>query len=128
MTVAEWCLLGAVLLTLFSIVPAKASGKASFDNANPRDPTFYADGFRRRALGAHQNGFETFPFFAAAVILAEFHAAPQIWVDALAGLFLVVRLAYVAVYLGDRPTLRTTVWTVGFIVNIALFTLPAWGR
>ena len=44
---------------------------------SPRDPAFYQDGIRARALGAHQNGIEAYPFFAAAVLLAEFRGAPQ---------------------------------------------------
>ena len=48
---------------------------------------------RKRALGAHFNGIETFPFFAAAVLLAEFRDAPQAWVDGLALGFLVTRVA-----------------------------------
>lgn len=32
---------------------------------------------QERALGAHMNGIETFPFFAAAVRLVEMRHAPQ---------------------------------------------------
>ena len=64
---------------------------------------------RSRALGAHLNGIETFPFFAFAILLAEFRMAPQPWVDALAIAFLAIRLVYVGPYLTNRPTLRTHV-------------------
>ena len=76
-------------------------------------------------LGAHLNGIETFPFFAAAVLLAEFRAAPQNLVNELAILFLIVRIAYVLTYLGNRPTLRTILWNIGFAINVGLFFLPA---
>ena len=66
MTVAEWCVSGAVLLYLLTIAPFKALGAGQFDNSKPRDPAFYNDPIRSRALGAHLNGIETFPFFAAA--------------------------------------------------------------
>lgn len=125
MTVAEWCIFGAVLLYLLTIAPFKAVGARRFDNAKPRDPAFYDDPLRARALGAHINGIETFPFFAAAVLLAEFRAAPQNLINELAVLFLIVRIAFVFTYLGDRPTLRSILWNVGFAINVAIFFLPA---
>jgi uncharacterized MAPEG superfamily protein len=124
MTIAEWCVFGAVLLYLLTIAPFKAAGSRSFDNARPRDPEFYRDPLRARALGAHLNGIEAFPFFAAAVLLAEFRAAPQHLIDELAVLFLLVRAAYVLTYLGDRPTLRSILWNVGFVINAGIFFLP----
>jgi uncharacterized MAPEG superfamily protein len=125
MTIAEWCVFGAVLLYLMTIAPVKAIGFHRFDNAKPRDPAFYDDPIAARALGAHINGIETFPFFAAAVLLAEFRAGPQHLIDELAVLFLIVRVAYVFTYLGNRPTLRTILWSIGFAINVAIFFMPA---
>jgi uncharacterized MAPEG superfamily protein len=126
MTLAELCLPGAVLLILLSIAPAKFAGRHEYDNANPRDPGFYRPGFRARSLGAHQNGYESFPFFAAAVLLAEMRGAPQAGVNALAVGFLLVRIVYIACYLGNRPTLRSIAWAVGFACNLAIFFAPLW--
>ncbi len=128
MTTAEWCVFGTVLLYLLTIAPFKAIGLRQFDNSKPRDPAFYADALRARALGAHQNGIETFPFFAAAVLLAEFRASPQNFIDELAVLFLIVRIAYVLTYLGNRPSLRSILWNLGFVINVAIFFLPALRR
>lgn len=125
MTVAEWCIFGALLLYLLSIVPIKWIGHRSYDNAKPRDPAFYDDPLRARALGAHQNGIEAFPFFAIAVLLAEFRSAPQNLINELAVLFLIVRVAYVLTYLGDRPTLRSILWSIGFAINLGIFFTPA---
>ena len=124
MTAAEWCVFGAVMLYLLTIVPIKWLGFRSYDNSKPRDPSFYGDPIRARALGAHQNGIEAFPFFAAAVLLAEFRGAPQNLVNELAVLFLIVRVAYVFTYLGDRPRLRSILWNIGFTINIAIFFMP----
>lgn len=124
MTVAEWCVFGTLMVYLLTIVPIKWIGFRSFDNAKPRDPRFYADPIRARALGAHQNGIESFPFFATAVLLAEFRAAPQTRIDELALLFLIVRIAYVFTYLGDRPRLRSILWNLGFAINVGIFFLP----
>lgn len=130
MTIADLCLLAAVVLTILSVMPAKIDGrrKGEFDNSNPRDPNFYATGLRRRALGAHQNGFEAFPFFAAAVLLAEMRAVPQGTVNGLAVAFIAARIAYVLFYLGDRPSMRSVMFGIGMVINIALFFSPAWTR
>jgi uncharacterized MAPEG superfamily protein len=124
MTVAEWCVFGTVVLYLLTIVPIKWVGFRSYDNAKPRAPGFYDTPLRARALGAHQNGIEAFPFFAAAVLLAEFRAAPQNLINELAVLFLIVRVAYVFTYIGGRPRLRSILWNVGFVINVGIFFLP----
>ena len=84
MTIAEWMIFAAVLIYLLTIAPFKPLGYRDFDNAKPRDPEFYKDPLRARAWGAHLNGIETFPFFAAAVLLAEFRVVPQHLIDLLA--------------------------------------------
>ena len=124
MTVAEWCVFGALMLYLLTVAAVKWIGFRGFDNSRPRDPAFYDDPIRSRALGAHQNGIEAFPFFAAAVLLAEFRSAPQNLVNELAVLFLIVRIAYVLTYIGNRPRLRSILWNLGFTINIAIFFLP----
>ena len=125
MTVAEWCVFGALMLSLLTIASVKRTGFRRFDNSRPRDPAFYDDPIRARALGAHQNGIEAFPFFAAAVLLAEFRLGSLRLIDELAVLFLIVRIAYVFTYLGNRPTLRSILWSIGFAINIGIFFLPA---
>jgi len=125
MTVAEWCVFGTLMLYLLTIASIKWIGFRRFDNARPRDPNFYDDPIAARALAAHQNGIEAFPFFAAAVLLAEFRIAPQRLIDELAILFLIVRIAYVFTYLGNGPTLRSILWSIGFAINITIFFMPA---
>ncbi len=125
MTIAEWCVFGTLMLSLLTIASVKWLGARGFDNSRPRDPVFYNDPIRSRALGAHQNGIEAFPFFAAAVLLAEFRLGPLRLIDELAVLFLIVRIAYVFTYIGNRPTLRSILWSIGFIINVAIFFLPA---
>ena len=124
MTIADLCLLAAVILTIASIAPAKLNGARTYDNAYPRDPRFYTAGLRARSQGAHLNGYEAFPFFAAAVILAEMRAVPQGTVNALAVAFIVARICYVLLYLTDRPRWRSVVWSVGLACNLAIFFSP----
>jgi uncharacterized MAPEG superfamily protein len=120
LTLADLSLLGAVFAYMLPIAAAKYGALKSFDNSKPRDPEFYKDPFRARALGAHQNGLEGFAFFAAAVIIAQMRGASQPLVDGLAFAYLALRLAFVALYLADKPGLRSAAWALAFAVNIAI--------
>ena len=124
MTIAEWSLLAAVVLYLLTLAPFKPLGYREFDNARPRDPSFWEEPLRARAQGAHQNGIETFPFFAVAVLLAQWRGCPQDRIDALAVAFVAIRILFVAAYLGNRPWMRTALWNLGFAVNVAIFVQP----
>jgi uncharacterized MAPEG superfamily protein len=127
MTIAEWCLFGAVMLYLLTLAATKVLALREFDNANPRDPHFYKHPVRKRALDAHINGMETFPFFAAAVLLGEFRNAPQDWIDGLALAFVVTRIGFVVAYVANRPTLRTVLWNVAMAFNVGIFFLSGFG-
>jgi uncharacterized MAPEG superfamily protein len=116
----------AVILYLLTVAPVKAVGYRTFNNSNPRDPAFYSSSLASRALGAHINGIETFPFFAAAVLLAEFRHTPQLWLNVLAVAFVGIRLLFVLAYLGNWATTRTLLWNLGFAVNTAIFLMPWW--
>ena len=120
MTIAFWCVFVAGLLPYLGTVVAKVTG----ERYNNRDPRAWLDrqtGFRRRADNAQKNGFEAFPFFAAAVIVAHLIHAPQARVDTLAIVFIVARLGYFACYLADWQATRSLVWAVGFGACIAIF-------
>jgi hypothetical protein len=39
----------------------------------------------------------------------------------------VTRVAFVAAYVGDRPTLRTVLWNAAFAFNLGLFFLSGYG-
>ncbi len=124
LTLADLSILGAVGAYLLPIAIAKYGAWKSYDNSKPRDEKFYENPVRARALGAHMNGLEGFAFFAAAVIIAQMRGAPQMMVDDLAVTYLVLRLAYVALYIGDRPTLRSAAWGLGLLVNIGILLSP----
>jgi uncharacterized MAPEG superfamily protein len=128
LTVADWGLLGAVLAYIAPIAIAKYSAIGRFDNARPRDPAFYQDPFRARCQGAERNGLEGFPVFAAAVIVAQLSGGAQPMIDTLAIAYVVLRCAFVAAYIGNRPPLRSTLWVLAFAVNLAIFTTPVWAK
>jgi uncharacterized MAPEG superfamily protein len=124
MTIAFWAILAAALLPIVCAGIAKAGG-AGFDNAAPRDWLERQSGWRRRADWAQRNHLEVFPPFAAAVLVARIAQAPQGWADALAMAFVVVRVAYSAAYILDRPRLRSALWNCGFACVVALFAIAA---
>ena len=124
MTVAEWCIFASLMLALLSIASVKWFRFGRFDNSKPRDPAFYDDPFRARALGAHQNGLEGFAFFAVAVVVAQMRAAPQHIVDGLALAYVALRFAYAAAYLAGAAPLRSAIWALAFAVNVALLLTP----
>jgi uncharacterized MAPEG superfamily protein len=120
MTFAYWMLLVAASLPYFTVALAKSDG---FDNHAPRPGLENLTGWRRRADWAHRNHFEAFPAFAAGVVVAELAHAPQSRIDLLAGLFVLLRLIYTALYLADLATLRSIVWSLGLLAVIWLFVL-----
>jgi uncharacterized MAPEG superfamily protein len=126
LTLADLSILGAVAAYMAPIAIAKYGGGGSFDNTKPRDPAFYNDAFRARALWAHQNGLEGFAFFAVAVVIAQMRAAPQHIVDGLAVGYVALRFAYAAAYLAGLAPLRSAIWSLGFAANVALLLTPLW--
>jgi uncharacterized MAPEG superfamily protein len=131
MTLANWCVLAACVLPIISAGLAKwgSFGKprreGGFDNRDPRDWLAGQQGFRKRANASQANGFEALPLFIAGVLIAQQGGAPQGTVDALALAFVLLRVAFIAAYVGDRPNLRSLVWIGGFGVCVALFVVTA---
>jgi uncharacterized MAPEG superfamily protein len=123
MTTALWCVLIAGLLPYAATLIAKAGAK--YDNRSPRDWLAKQDGFRRRADAAQTNGFETFPLFAAAVIVAQLVQAPQDKVDMLAMAFIAARVAYLVCYLADWHVLRSAAWAGGMVCAVWIFAAGA---
>lgn len=123
MTTAYWCVLAAGLLPYLATVTAKLG--ARFDNRQPRDWLARQSGYRARANAAQLNGFEAFPLFAAAVIVAHQLGAPQPRIDTLALTFVAARLVYFACYLADVHWLRSLAWFVGIGAAVAIFVTPA---
>ena len=121
MTVAFWCVLVAAILPY---VPFGLAA-SELDRHAPRLGAVSLAGLAARAYGAHSNGFEAFPFFAAAVIVSHIVEGPSATVGWLAVAFIVARLAHMAFYLTDRQPLRTTFFFIGMALTIVIFVHPA---
>jgi uncharacterized MAPEG superfamily protein len=123
MPLAYWCVLIAALLPIALVGFAKAG--TGGDNRHPREELESLPAEKRRAYAAHQNAYENFPFFAFAVIAAATQGAPIGTLNALAVLYIVVRVAHGALYINDIARLRSMAYGAGLLINIAIFVLPA---
>lgn len=125
-TLAYWCVLIAALLPIICAGLAKSGmfGKprreGGYDNHMPRDWLARQKDWRARANAAQHNSFEALPFFIGAVIIAHQLGAPQARLDLLAFAFIVLRMFYIITYVADAAMLRSVLWTLAFLVNIAI--------
>ena len=103
-----------------SKLPRKQGG---YDNHNPREWASKLSGWQARAVSAQNNGFEALPLFIAGVILAQQGQAEAFLINSLAISFIIIRIIYIALYLLDRPILRSIVWFIGLLVSIGLIAI-----
>ncbi len=125
-TIAYWCVLVAALLPVVCAGIAKSGmfGKprreGGYDNEDPRAWLSRQTDWRARANAAQANSFEALPFFIGAVVIAHQLGVYQTRLDILAFLFVVLRLVYIMMYVAGMANVRSLVWTLGLIVNIAI--------
>jgi uncharacterized MAPEG superfamily protein len=123
MSLAFICVFAAGLLPVLTAFIAKADKR--LDLHNPRDVHAVQTGVRKRAYGAHMNGNEAFPLFAAGVILAYLRGTPPHLLDAAALTWLLLRLAYTGAYLADLARARALLWLLSVLAAAGLYLLPA---
>ena len=125
-TVAYWCVLIAALLPIVCAGIAKYGTfstprrEGGYDNHNPRAWLARQTDWRARANAAQTNSFEGLPFFIGAVVIAHQLGAHQARLDILAFIYIVLRLLYIMMYVADLATVRTWMWSLGLLVNIAI--------
>ena len=120
MTIAIWCILiaGTLPYVAFGLVKG-------LDPHQPRAGVAGLDGRAARAYGAQLNGFETFPIFAAAVIVSHVVGGPSMTANILAVVYVLLRIGHMVAYIADRQPLRSAAFTVAQLVAVAIFILPA---
>lgn len=128
-TVAYWCILLAAMLPIVCAGIAKSGmmnkprKDGGYDNHDPRSWLARQGDWRARANNAQANSFEALPFFFAAVIVAHQLKAVQLSLDVLAVAFVLLRVAYIYLYIADRAAMRSLVWTLAFLVNVTILFL-----
>lgn len=125
-TIAYWCVLVAAIMPVVCAGIAKYGmmstppREGGYDNNNPRKWLAKQTDWRARANAAQANTFEALPFFFAAVIIAHQLQARQTVLDILAFLFIVLRIAYVMMYVADMAKTRSSIWAAALLVNIMI--------
>lgn len=132
LSIVHGCVLLAALMPICCAGLAKAHGfgkpvrDGGYDNSMPRQWLSDQTGWRARANAAQSNCFEALPFFIGAVALAQQAGADAARLDALALMYVALRVLYVALYITDRANARSLAWTLAIATNIAiLFSGPA---
>lgn len=122
-------LAGSCALCLIQIIIA--SHAASFQRGyrwttSPRDAEAPLTGTAGRLERALRNFLETFPVFAAAVVLVHMLGRETALSKWGAGLYFSARLVYFPLYAFGVPLLRSLVWNVAFIGIALLLLASAW--
>jgi uncharacterized MAPEG superfamily protein len=128
MTTPFWCVFAAGLLPYVWVTIAASERRKQFgsvDNKHPRLQEAQLIGRGARAMGAHNNAFETFPFFAAAVIIAHIAGADPGWSAIFALAFVLARVVHGVLYMADIDVMRSLMFGVGQLCSLALFVLAA---
>lgn len=115
MTTELWILLASVLLGLIHLSAASFAFKAQVGNrysVGPRDENLQPQGMAGRLHRAQWNFLETFPLFAAVVLLVfvtDSAGELSYWG---AWLYIVGRVLFLPLYAGGVPWLRTFSWNI----------------
>lgn len=121
MTTAYWCVLFSAYLPILWTAIAKGSTFNGAANHAPRAFLNQLKGWRQRAHWAQLNGFEAFPPFAAAVIIAHLQHESQDRVDTFALAFVGLRILHGIFYVTDLAALRSLVWFSSVACVVAIF-------
>jgi uncharacterized MAPEG superfamily protein len=119
-----WCIFVAGMMPV--AVASIARAGAHVDSKLPRDAVL--SGWRRRTNAAHLNCYEAFPVFAVAVIAALMQHAPVSIVNSLTGIYVIVRICYVGLYIADWDRVRSFAFMAGLAINVAIFLLPVFAH
>jgi len=129
MTIPLWSLFFAALLHGFSKLPliiAQAKQPGGYNNRMPREQQNQLNDWGQRALAAHQNQIESFPLFAAGVLVITATGLSSSTLTLLCLTYLVARVLFIFFYIKNLATYRSLIWGIGFIISLALICAPAW--
>lgn len=119
MTIELICLAWAIVLGLAHIMVAGHMRTKEFGakwNTSARDgvtPTLSA--FADRLFRAQANFFETFPLFAAAVLIVAVTQSFSVYSYWGSLLYLIARVVYFPLYAFGVPVVRTIVWLISML-------------
>ena len=121
---AIWAMVVASLLPLIMALTAKMLGGFNLaDNSHPRDFLQGTTGAAARANAAQQNSYETLPVFLAAVLAAMLFFVPQLIVNTLAWLYVLIRIGFCVAYITNLAMFRSILWGLSIACCLMLFYL-----
>jgi uncharacterized MAPEG superfamily protein len=126
-----WTLLGSVLLGLVHLSAASFSFKAQVGNAytvGARDEGLQPRGISARLYRANANFLETFPYFAACVLivhLTQAHGALSWWGCMI---YLTGRTAFLPLYAAGLPWIRTLSWNAATLGLVLVGAQAVWAH
>lgn len=113
MTAELWILLAAALLGLVHVTAASFTFKSQVGNAytvGARDEDIRPQGLAGRLYRAQTNFLETFPLFAAVVLVVHLSGTGG-WLSLYGSiLYLAARILYLPLYAAGIPWLRSFAW------------------
>lgn len=122
MSIPYLCILFAyalIYLPRFTFVTG-AMVKLGYDNAEPREQQKALGGTARRALAAHQNGFETFAPFVAGVLMAQLAGVDAGTITEWCLAFVAARVVFIVAYVLGWHPVRSLAFGVGTVATVAL--------
>ena len=113
-----WCYIGSKVPLSLAVMRAN---NGRYDNKTPRNQQDALTGQGARLRAAHYNAIESFPPFAAAVLVASIADQVTLLMQSCAIVWCGSRLAYQWAYAADQGTLRTIIWGFSVLANLGLF-------
>lgn len=131
MTFELWTLLAATLLGLAHLSAASFSFKAQVGNAytvGARDEGLQPRGVSARLYRANANFLETFPYFAACVLIVHLTQAQGTLSGWGCAIYLAGRIAFLPLYAAGIPWIRTLSWNAATLGLVLVGVEAAWAQ
>jgi uncharacterized MAPEG superfamily protein len=130
MSIENWALFGAMVLGLVHLSAASFTFKAQVGNAytvGARDADLKPAGIAARLDRAQRNFLETFAIFAAAILLLEQLDRGGTWLSEIGALlYLGGRTAFIPLYAGGIPWIRTFSWNIATLGLVMVMAAVVW--
>ncbi len=126
MTTELQILAATAVFTILHLVPIMIArtvspGSPAWGLGNREGPEPGLVPWGQRALRAHSNMLENLPHFAALVLVAHVGGRANATTLLASQVFLGFRVAYLAVYLGSIPGIRTLLFIGGLLAELVIF-------
>ena len=128
MSIPFWCVvIGGALPYVWSFASfnGRAADDGGIDNHTPRAQQAKLTGVAARAIAAHNNAFEAFPFFAASVFIAHLCDADPTLSSYVAMTWVAFRIGHGVSYLANFWPTRSLSFLLGLVCNAVLIYLAA---